>query len=100
MRQVGERVGAIVSAIPDTVTMFGYGVYVGDEIPPPGIMGPFGEMHEFGLTNPKIVLDNGEVVWGCECWWGPEEKIRNMVGDRPVVTLSGTEYRKRRGKTS
>ena len=36
MRQVGERVGAIVSAIPDTVTMFGYGVYVGDEIPPPG----------------------------------------------------------------
>lgn len=20
--------------------------------------------------NPKIVLDGGGVVWGCECWWG------------------------------
>lgn len=19
--------------------------------------------------NPKITLDDGKVIWGCECWW-------------------------------
>jgi hypothetical protein len=27
--------------------------------------------------NPKIVLDDGAgVVWGCECWWAPEDHPR------------------------
>jgi hypothetical protein len=25
-------------------------------------------VHQLSL-NPKIVLDDGGVVWGCECWW-------------------------------
>ena len=29
--------------------------------------------------NPRLKLDNGEVVWGCECWWGSEAKIKDMV---------------------
>ena len=24
-------------------------------------------------SNPKIVLDNGDVVYGCQVWWQPEE---------------------------
>lgn len=29
--------------------------------------------------NPKIVLDGGAgVVWGCECWWAPEDHPRWM----------------------
>ena len=22
-------------------------------------------------NNPKIILDNGKVVYGCQVWWGP-----------------------------
>jgi len=23
------------------------------------------------MTNPRIRLDDGSVIWGAECWWGP-----------------------------
>ena len=88
--QIGERVGAIISASPDRVRMFGYGTYQGEEIPPSEIIGPFGPMK---IPNPKILLDSGEVVWGCECWWGPEVKIQEAVGNRPVQTSTPAEYR-------
>jgi len=29
--------------------------------------------------SPKIRLDNGSVVWGCECWWGPETPVRHRL---------------------
>jgi hypothetical protein len=45
--------------------------------------------------NPKIVLDNGETVWGCECWWGPEDKIKNMIGEREIVSITPAEYRRK-----
>jgi hypothetical protein len=31
-----------------------------------------------GRRNPKIVLEGGGVVWGCECWWGP---VQPETGD-------------------
>ena len=90
---IGDRVGAIVSLKGDEAVMFGYGVYAGgDEIPPPGIIGPF---NEYGITNPKILLDSGEIVWGCECWWGAEEKIRALVEGKAIRTVTGAEYRAR-----
>lgn len=33
-------------------------------------------------SNPKIILDDGEVVWGCECWWGPEAGYASFRGTR------------------
>lgn len=79
MKSVGTRVGAIRNANEETVYLYGYGTYVGDEIPPV-------EKRLFGLEipNPKIVLDNGSVVWGRECWWGSEEQIKEMIGNRKV----------------
>lgn len=49
---------------------------------------------ELGHKNPKIKLDTGEVVWGCECWWGPttEEKV---AAGRPVEYVSITLVRAR-----
>lgn len=29
--------------------------------------------------NPKIVLDDGAVVWGCECWWGPSHEVQKRL---------------------
>lgn len=34
--------------------------------------------------NPKIELDNGDVVWGYQCWWGPEERWPEIAKGRTV----------------
>jgi len=59
---VGERVGAFLGAGDNIIAFLGYGVYQGVEVPPKEIGGL-----NLGFENPKIVLDNGDVVWGCEC---------------------------------
>ena len=104
MYEPGIRVEAIVSANVLEVKLFGYGVYQGDEIPPLGIIGPFGEMNQFGIRNPKIQLDSGEVVWGCECWWGPEDKVKTIIGTRTIKLITPSQYRKssyrKRGMTN
>jgi hypothetical protein len=69
----GGRVGAIKDANAEVVNFFGYGVYDGDQ-----------EHPDMGFPNPHITLDSGEVVWGCECWWGPEDKIKAKIGDRKI----------------
>ena len=84
--KIGDRVGAIRSADENTVYVYGYGTYQGEEVPPEGTIGAFGvDLGKVGLKNPKILLDNGTVVWGCQCWWGPEERIKKeIIGDREV----------------
>lgn len=84
MAKVGDRVGAISHADNDTVYMFGYGIYQGEEIPPKGVT-IFGiDLNSIGRKNPKIVLDSGDIVWGCQCWWGPEKEIKQAIGGRKV----------------
>lgn len=38
-------------------------------------------------SNPCIELDSGDTVWGAQCWWGPEERMAEKVGDREVITV-------------
>lgn len=85
-----KRVGAICSTSGNKVELFGYGNYVGDEIPPSGIT-MFGQ--PLNRPNPKIVLDSGKVVWGCECWWGPENGIKKMLEGKEVVSVDIDEAR-------
>jgi hypothetical protein len=70
MTKIGSQVTALISTNNKEVLVLGRGVYVGDFEPPEGIP---------GLKSPKIVLDNGDVVWGCECWWAETEIIDAMV---------------------
>lgn len=111
----GERVYAVLSATDSEVSFLGFGVYVGDEVPP----APMGFVRAvFGAdtweafdrivaedvgcapspaarpTNPKIVLDDGEVVWGCECWWGPEAGYAQFRGARAEQQCSIVTARK------
>lgn len=37
--------------------------------------------------NPRLDLDGGGTVWGCECWWMPEEKFDEFVGARTVEVV-------------
>jgi hypothetical protein len=76
MRKVGDRVGAIQKGDEKEVHLFGYGVYEGDQICP-----------DLGFPNPKILLDSGLVVWGFECWWGSEEKIKKMIGNKKIIIV-------------
>ena len=86
---VGERVGVILGADDKVVRIFGYGVYDGDL---PG--GPLGR-----IPNPRITLDSGEIVWGCEVWWGPEQKIKDELtayekAGYTVQTVNRADYRR------
>lgn len=79
--QVGNKVGAIVSGDPETKVVYflGYGIYEGDQVPPKGVTFLGLDLSELGHTNPKIVLDSGEVVWGCQVWWGPEAAVQKRI---------------------
>lgn len=73
---IGARVAAIHNMTETTVFLYGYGVYDGDY--------PFEIMPGLTLDNPRITLDNGQVVFGAQCWWGPEELTKQKFNGRPV----------------
>ena len=73
------RVVAIRDADEKEINIYGYGECVGNE-PCPVLS---------GIPNPKIVLDDGSVVWGCECWWGPAEKFeKEMIAGRQINVVT------------
>jgi hypothetical protein len=37
--------------------------------------------------NPRLDLDSGGTVWGCECWWMPEAEFERFKGSRQIVTV-------------
>jgi len=99
-----RRVGAILSASDEEVRLLGYGAYLGEQHPP---FGPFGFSYDEivrdwalgfdsaelaqafcdAYVNPCIRLDSGVVVWGMQCWWGDEERVKKMIGSRRVVIV-------------
>jgi len=96
MRKIGERVGALSHSDGDTAYLFGFGTYRGEEVPPPGVQCMGIDLHDMGHTNPKIELDSGKVVWGCECWWGGEGAVRKRLSQfTNVVDVDIDEARAR-----
>ena len=89
LHQIGERVGALQRTEENTVYVFGFGVYEGHHPVDPEAGG-----FNFGQSNPRIRLDSGKVVWGCECWWGPEELIRKHMEGRVVVEVDIDDARR------
>ena len=78
MAKIGDRVGAVLRTTPTEVYLIGYGTFMGHEVPPTGML------HDHKIPNPKIQLDNGKVVWGYQCWWGPAKHVAEMVGKRII----------------
>jgi len=68
-----DRVGCFL----DGTTFIGFGYRLGC-FPTPKSIGTDLRIRE-GTLNPKIVLDSGEVVWGCECWWGNAKEIQFKI---------------------
>lgn len=94
-RQIGERVGAISTYSNGKMVLFGYGTYEGEHVPETDDIKFFGfSLKQINQPNPRIKLDSGEIVWGCECWWGSEEEIKEMEAQATeVTTISITEER-------
>ena len=93
---INERVGAILGAQEGTVEFLGYGTYVGDFVPIEAAGGMGEVLLKSDIPNPKIVLDSGKVVYGCECWLGPEESVKKKLSAYQTVTLVDIdEVRKR-----
>jgi hypothetical protein len=93
--QPGERVGAVLSANQTEVKFLGWGIFEGREVPDGEVGGQMGDvLREHGVTNPKIKLDNGKVVWGCECWWGSEAEVKKMLEGRALVEVDIDDVRK------
>jgi len=77
MSEVGDRVGAICSYHKeDGLSLYGEGTYIGDLYPSAG---PFEGM---GIRNPCIRLDDGDYVWGYQCWWGELEEVKRKYGEK------------------
>lgn len=68
-----SRVGCFL----DKETFIGWGYFLGCVKSQEGIGLNIGGL--LGIDNPKIVLDSGEVIWGCECWWGSEKEIQSKI---------------------
>lgn len=90
---IGTRVGVILSANHEEVKLLGYGVYAGNFVPPSDSVGFAAKLHNLNVPNPRIDLDSGDTVWGCECWWGPEAEINDLIGERRIVEVSIEEER-------
>ncbi len=72
------------------VYSFGSGIYLGELVPDyEGERGTWADsLKKIGLENPTIKLDSGEIVYGCECWWGSEEKMKKMTEGKEIITVS------------
>ena len=95
---VGERVGAIFGSKDDgSVEFFGYGVYEGDFVPEEAVGWIAENLREHAVENPRIRLDSGKVVYGCECWWGPESKVLERLDGAIVIDVDIDEVRRTHG---
>jgi hypothetical protein len=85
--KVGERAGAIQSldSTAGIVNLYGYGVYEG-YLPLPKRFDGLS-----GVENPCILLDSGERVYGMECWWAEEARIKEMVEKCHTINIAKVE---------
>lgn len=87
---VGERVFAVIDSDAKQVRYLGVGVYEGDfPLPEDFVIFP-------GRPNPRIKLDSGDIVWGCECWWGPESRLAETLEGKTVINVTVADWRKER----
>lgn len=92
--KVGARVGALLSGTATTAKFLGWGTFEGREVPGEEAGGFAEFLREAGMENPKIRLDNGKVVWGCECWWGSEVEIQKVLEGKTVEHVDIDEVRR------
>ena len=76
MTEYDDRAGDPVLAVHTInndekyVSIFGRGKILGASVPDDTAVGAIAErVRRDGDKVPKIELNSGEIIWGCECWW-------------------------------
>lgn len=90
----GDRVFAATHADADSIYFLGFGKYEGDFVPSEDAVGTAAfilrmRKHE----NPKIVLDDGDEIFGCECYWGPADQLRSFASMRKIIQTTVSDFR-------
>ncbi len=128
MEKIGSRVVAVAKADEKQIFIYGRGIYEGlfphpyvdpytaedvkaalemsgatkeeiEKIPEEELTVAAERYNTMFSVNPKIKLDSGQVVWGCECWWGPEEAFdENFVNGRDIQEIDIDVDRVKYGK--
>ena len=88
------RVGTMLSFTATTCDLYGFGWYMGDEIPPTGISDIGDKLNSESVKSPKIILDNGDTIWGFMCIWGKEELVKNINKDKLVNVIKYNQCHK------
>jgi hypothetical protein len=91
----GDKVIAIRNKEGNTVYSYGPGTYEGEFIPDSAAGPQADDCREFDIPNPKITLDSGKTVWGCECWWGPPDTVNNICKGCEIVQVDVDESRRK-----
>jgi hypothetical protein len=91
--KIGTRVGAISGVTNSVARLLGYGVYEGSFLPleATGYRALF--LLEHNKKTARIRLDSGEVIYGCECIWMNENRMKKFIAPFQVETVSLTEHR-------
>lgn len=93
--KVGDRVGAVSGNLPTgAVEIFGFGVYEGEHPVDPLAVGMVAAIHRAaGTTSPRIRLDSGETIYGCECWFDHEDRVRAKLSHFRTEEVSVADVR-------
>lgn len=76
MVNVGDRVLAIRNAGDGKAYIYGYGTYDGEHKPP-----------GFPIENPRIKLDNGNFIYGYQCWWGSAKLMDKKLAGMEIIEV-------------
>lgn len=97
-----RRVGALLSMNAGVAHLLGFGVYLGEKQMPDALIAEVTDYTTAELAlmapeskkfhNPCIRLDNGRHVWGIQCWWGSEDKIKARIDGAKVEEATLPDY--------
>jgi hypothetical protein len=88
-------VGAILGSGNGVVEFLGYGIYDGEHVPTEAVGFIADTLKETKTKNPRILLDSGSYVYGCECWWGSETKVKKMLKGQKVTKIEINDIREK-----
>ena len=86
MIEINSRVGVWADSDEDTVTIIGYGRYIGESDDSPA-----------GYRGSKVILDNGGVIWGNEgkgLLIGLEQSMIKKIDGRTLKFMTPEEFRR------
>jgi hypothetical protein len=93
MTKIGDRVVAVFESADNIVKIFGEGIYDGDFVPYEAAGNMAKMLSELDMKNPRIRLDNGKIVYGCECWWSSVDKFKEQTKNMTIVQVDIDEMR-------